>query len=205
MRPAGGDALPRPAATLAALHRVTLAAQVFGSARNAVTWTVNGIANGNGTVGQICVVASSPCQPLMSGSNLQVDFQAPGAIPTPNPVTVQAASVADTTRSATAQITVINRVLVTVLPSTVTLPPLAVQAFAATVLGTGNQSVVWQVQGTACSAGAPCGTIDANGTYTAPGAAPSPDAVQNVAISEDHSLQSGTAHAPHATRPEHFG
>ncbi len=194
-----GVSLSPATATLAALHRVTLAAQVFGSANNAVTWTVNGMANGNGTVGQICVVASSPCQPLMSGSNLQVDFQAPGAIPTPNPVTVQAASVADTTRSATAQITVINRVLVTVLPSTVTLPPLAVQAFAATVLGTGNQTVVWQVQGTACSAGAPCGTIDASGTYTAPGAAPSPDAVQIVAISADDSLQSGTANVTIAT------
>lgn len=129
----------------------------------------------------------------MSGNNLQVDYQAPGAIPTPNPVTVPATSVADSTRNASALITVLNHVLVTVLPSTVTLAPLAVQAFAATVLGTSNQNVVWQVQGTACSAGAPCGSIDANGTYTAPGAAPSPNALRVVAISADDTSQSGAA------------
>jgi hypothetical protein len=199
IQPGVGVSLSPGIATLAGLHRVTLTAQVFGSANNAVTWSVNGIANGNGTVGQICVVASNPCQPLGSGNNLQVDYQAPGAIPTPNPVTVQATSVADTTRNATALITVLNHVLVTVLPSTVTLAPLAVQAFAATVLGTSNQSVVWQVQGTACSGGALCGTVDANGIYTAPGAAPSPNAVRIVAISADDSLQSGTADVTIAT------
>lgn len=187
--------------TLAILRRVTLSAQVFGSANNAVTWTVNGIPNGNGTVGQICVVASNPCQPLMSGSNLQVDFEAPGSTPTPDPVTVRATSVADATRSATALITVINRLVVTVMPSSLTLAPLAVQSFVATVLGTSNQNVVWQVQGAACSVGAPCGTIDANGTYTAPGAAPSPDAIQIVAVSSDDPLQSGMANAAIATGP----
>jgi hypothetical protein len=199
IQPGVGVSLFPGIATLAGLHRVTLTAQVFGSSNSAVTWSVNGIANGNGTVGQICVVASNPCQPLGGGNNLQADYQAPGAIPSPNPVTVQATSVADTTRNATALITVLNHVLVTVLPSTVTLAPLAVQAFAATVLGTSNQGVVWQVQGTACSAGAPCGSIDANGTYTAPGAAPSPNALQVVAISADDSLQSGIANVTIAT------
>jgi hypothetical protein len=199
IKPGVGVSLLPAIATLAGLHRVTLTAQVFGSANTAVTWSVNGIANGNGTVGQVCVVASDPCQPLGSGNNLQVDYQAPGAIPSPNPVTVQATSVADVTRNATALLTVINHVVVTVLPSTVTLAPLAVQAFAATVLGTSNQSVVWQVQGTACSAGAPCGSIDANGIYTAAGAAPSPDALQIVAISADDSLQSGIANVIIAT------
>jgi hypothetical protein len=197
--PGVGVTLTPGTVTLAGLHRVTLAAQVFGSANTAVTWSVNGITNGSGTVGQICVVASNPCQPLMSGSNLQVDYQAPGAIPSLNPVTVQATSVADITRHATSQITVINHVVVTVQPASVTLAPLAVQAFAATVLGTSNQSVVWQVQGTACSAGAACGSIDASGTYTAPGAAPSPDSVAIVAISSDDSLQTGTANVTIAT------
>ena len=198
IQPGVGVSLLPAIATLAGLHRVTLTAQVFGSS-NAVTWSVNGIANGNGTVGQICVVASNPCQPLPAGNNLQVDYQAPGAIPAPNPVTVQATSVADSTRNATALITVLNHVLVSVLPSAVTLAPLAVQAFAATVLGTSNQNVVWQVQGTACSTVGACGSIDANGTYTAPGAAPSPNSVQIVAISADDTLQSGTANVTIAT------
>ena len=199
IQPGVGVNLSPGVATLAGLHRGTLTAQVFGSSNSAVTWSVNGIANGNGTVGQICVVASNPCQPIISGNNLQVDYQAPGAIPTPNPVTVQATSVADSTRNASALITVLNHVLVTVLPSTVTLAPLAVQAFAATVLGTSNQNVVWQVQRTACTGGASCGSIDASGTYTAPGAAPSPNAVRIVAISADDSLQSGSANVTIAT------
>jgi len=185
--------------TLAGLHRVMLTAQVFGSFNTAVTWSVNGVANGSGNVGQICVAASNPCQPLMSGNNLQVDYQAPGAIPSTNPVTVRATSVADTTRSATAQITVINHVVVTVQPATVTLAPLAVQGFAATVLGTSNQSVVWQVQGAACSLAPACGMIDANGIYTAPGAAPVPNVLHVVAISADDVLQSGAANVTIAT------
>jgi hypothetical protein len=193
IQPGVGVSLSPGTATLAANHRVTLSAQVFGSASTAVTWSVNGIANGNGTVGQICVTASNPCQPLLSGSFSQVDYLAPGAIPSPNPVTVRALSVADVTRGATSQITVINHVVVSVLPPSVTLAPLAVQDFAATVLGSSNQSVVWQVQGTACAAGAACGAIGANGVYTAPGAAPSPDAVQIVAISADDASQSGAA------------
>src|SRR4029077_3624236 len=156
--------------------RITLTAQVFGSANSAVAWTVNGFTNGTGTVGQICVRATTPCQPLPAGNNLQVDYQAPGAIPSPNPVTVRATSLADTTRSATAQITVINHVVVTVLPATVTLAPLAVQGFSATVRGASNQSGVWQLQATACSVPGACGTIDANAISTAPGSAPTPNA-----------------------------
>jgi hypothetical protein len=160
---------------------------------------VNGFANGTGTVGQICAVASNPCQPLTTGNNLQVDYQAPGAIPSPNPVSVHATSLVDTTRSASAQITVINHVVVTVQPSTATLPPLAVQGFSATVLGASNQSVVWQIQGSACSVAGACGAIDANGVYAAPGSAPSPDAVAIVAISADDPQQSGLANLAIAT------
>jgi hypothetical protein len=199
IQPGVGVTLSPGTATLAGNHRVTLTVQVFGASTNAVTWTVNGIANGSGGVGQICVAASNPCQPLTTGSNLQVDYQAPGAIPSPNPVTVRATSVADATRSATAQITVINHVIVTVLPATVTLAPLAVQGFSATVLGTSNQSVVWQIQGTACSAPGACGAIDANGTYIAPGAAPAPNTFTIVAVSADDPSQSGLANITIAT------
>jgi hypothetical protein len=149
IQPGVGVTLSPSTYTLAGNHRVTLTAQVFGSANSAVTWTVNGLTNGTGNVGQICVVGSNPCQPLSAGNNLLVDFQAPGTIPTPNPVTVRATSVADASRSATSQITLINHDVVTVLPSTVTLAPLVVQQFSATVLGANNQAVVWQIQGTA--------------------------------------------------------
>jgi hypothetical protein len=199
IQPGVGVTLSPSTATLAGNHRVALTAQVFGSTNTAVTWTVNGFANGTGNVGQICVVASNPCQPLSAGNNLQVDFQAPGTIPTPNPVTVRATSVADPTRSATSQITLINHVVVSVLPSTATLAPLAVQQFSATVLGANNQAVLWQIQGTACALAGACGVIDANGIYTAPGSAPSPNTFTIVAISSDDPQQSGSAKVTIAT------
>jgi hypothetical protein len=185
--------------TLAANHHVTLTAQVFGTPNTGVSWSVNGIAEGNASLGQICVVASSPCQPITSTSVLQVDYLAPGAIPQPNPVSVMATSVADNTKNASAQITVINHVLVSVQPQSITLAPLAVQAFTATVLGTSNQSVVWQVQGSACASAGVCGLVDAMGDYTAPGSPPAPDALQVVAISSDDTTQSGSANVTIST------
>lgn len=179
--------------TLAANHRVTLTAQVFGTTNMGVTWNVGGVSGGNAALGQICVVGSNPCQTIAGTAALQVDYLAPGAIPQPNPVSVTATSTADTTKSASSQITVINHVLVSVLPASVTLSPLAVQAFTASVLGTSNQSVVWQIQGTACANAGVCGSIDALGNYTAPGSAPSPDTLQVVAVSSDDTTQTGAA------------
>jgi hypothetical protein len=146
-------------ATLAANHRVTLSAQVSGASNAGVLWSVNGIPGGNTTFGQICAVGSNPCQTATSATNQQVDYLAPGAIPSPNPVSASAVSVADSTKGASAQITVINHVLVAVEPGSVTLAPLAVQGFTASVLGTSNQNVIWQVQGAACLTADICGTI----------------------------------------------
>jgi hypothetical protein len=111
--------LSRAADTLAANHRVTLIAQVFRTTNTGVSWSVNGVTDGNTSLGQICVVGSSPCQRVSNGSALQVDYLVPGAIPQPNPVSVAATSAVDATRSATAQITVINHVLVSVQPASV--------------------------------------------------------------------------------------
>jgi hypothetical protein len=185
-------------ATLAANHRVTLTAQISGASSTAATWNVNGIPGGNATVGQICIVGSNPCQAVTGTSTLQVDYLAPGAIPSPNPVSVQIVTVADTTKFASAQITILNHVLVSVLPGSVTIAPLSVQGFTASVLGTANQNVVWQVQGTGCT-GVLCGSVDANGTYTAPMSAPSPNALQVVAVSSDDTTQSGQANVTIST------
>jgi hypothetical protein len=186
-------------ATLAANHRVTLKAQVNGTLNTGVNWSVNGIAGGNTAFGQICAVGSNPCQTVTNTTASQVEYLAPGTIPSPNPVSAAAVSEADSTKSASAQITVINHVLVSVQPGSVTLSPLAVQGFTASVLGTGNQNVVWQVQGAACSIAGICGAINTNGTYTAPSAAPTPDAIQVVAISSDDTSQSGMANVTIST------
>jgi hypothetical protein len=107
-------------------------------------------------------------------------------------VSVQAVSAADNTKRASSQITILNHVIVSILPGSATLAPLSVQGFIASVLGTANQNVVWQIQGTGCTNGV-CGSIDANGTYTAPSGPPSPDSLQVVAVSSDDATQSGSA------------
>ncbi len=188
-----------PTYTLAANHRVTLTVQANGTANTGVSWTVNGVPGGSSVLGQVCAFGLSPCQIVTNSTASQVDYLAPGAIPLPNPVSVTAVSAADSTKSASTQITVINHVLVSVQPATVTLAPLAVQGFQAAVLGTSNQSVVWQVQGTACSTAGACGTLDSSGNFTAPSAAPSPNAIQVVAISSDDPTQSGSANVSLST------
>lgn len=186
--------------TLAANHRVTLAVQVNGTSNAAVNWNVNGVPGGNAILGQICVTGSNPCQSATSTTASSVDFLAPGSIAPPNPISVTAVSGADPTKSASAQITVINHVLVSVQPANATLAPLAVQSFQASVLGTANQNVTWQVQGAACAAGA-CGTVNASGIFTAPASVPLPNNIQVVAISSDDPTQSGTANVTIAGGP----
>ncbi len=181
-------------ATRAINHRLTLTAHLNGLSSDAITWSVNGIPGGNSTFGTICVVASNPCQNSTDPNATQVDYLAPGLVPTPDPVTVQAASATNSTKSATAQITIINHDTVSILPSSVALAPAQVQQFTATVAGASNQNVVWQIQGSACSASAStCGAITQDGIYIAPASAPSPDAIQIVAISSDDTAQSATA------------
>jgi hypothetical protein len=182
-----------PTATLTVNSRLTLTAAQGGSSSGSFSWSVNGIPGGNATLGQICVTGSNPCQAFTTGSVTQVDFVAPGAIPSPNPVSVTVSSTANPSLSASAQITVANHVVVSVLPNSETLPPLGVQGFTASVLGTTNQSVIWQIQGSGCGTAGSCGSVDSSGTYTAPGIAPSPNTLQVVALSQADPTQSGAA------------
>jgi hypothetical protein len=133
-----------------------------------------------------------------------VDYLAPGGIPSPNPGSTTAVSAADSTKSASAQITVINHVLVSVQPANVTLSPLAVQGFQASVVGTTNQNVVWQVQGTACSTVGACGAVDANGIFTAPASLLHQNAIQVVAIGSDDPTQIGRCERDDFLTDEHL-
>ncbi len=180
-------------ASLAANRRVTLTVTENGTTGSSLVWSVNGISGGNSTVGELCVVASSPCQNVTSGTATQVDYIAPGAIPSSNPVSVQVAIAGNPAIYSSAQITVINHILVSVFPSSVTLPPLGVQGFTASVLGTSNQAVVWQVHGSGCASSGACGSVTPSGTFTAPATPPTPNTIQIVALSQDDSTQSGTA------------
>jgi hypothetical protein len=204
VQPGVGVSISPLIATVSANHRVTLFVQVSGTSNgdesSAVTWSVSGVSGGNTSLGQICAANSNPCS-LVTGSSsaAQVAYLAPGSLPSPNPLTVKAVSVADATKNATAQITIINHDLVSVLPGNVTLAPGAIQVFAASVLGTTNQSVVWQLHGAGCSSASACGAISSDGTYTAPGTPPAPNTLQVVAISSDDTTQSGAANVTIST------
>ncbi|HXR34201.1 MAG TPA: hypothetical protein VN830_10855 [Verrucomicrobiae bacterium] len=197
-----GLSISPPTATLAGNHRITLTASLYGAANNGLVWSVNGVSGGNTTLGQICVVGSSPCQILASGNSTQSDYLAPGAIPATNPVSVTVSSAGNPSLSGSAQITVINHVLVSVQPNNVTLPPLGVHGFTASILGTDNQNVVWQIRGTGCTSSGLCGSITPAGAYTAPGVAPTPDALTVVAISQDDTSQSGSASVTISNGPD---
>ena len=98
-----------------------------------VSWSVNGTAGGNATVG------------VIDNTGL---YTAPNALPVPNTVTVTAASVADPTQSAKASVTIVNPV-----PAISSISPATLSAGSGgttlTVAGTGfcPQSVV-QLGGT---------------------------------------------------------
>ena len=192
-----------PSASVAAFQRIPITPDVSGTTDAAVSWFVDGIANGNAAFGQICVSGSSPCEAPVGPLEGVVDYFAPASVPATNPVTLTAVSAADASRSNTAIITITGPsgpVSVTVSPAYIFLPPsssqLDTQQFVASIAGTANASVTWTVQsavaGHGCS-GTACGTIDSTGLYTAPNAAPSPNAITITATSQADTTKSSAA------------
>jgi hypothetical protein len=190
-------------ASIATGQRVTLTPTVINTSDTSVTWSVNGIANGNATVGQICQQASSPCVAPAGAGASSVDYLAPATAPTANPVAVTATSAADASRSASALITISGvheSVVVNISPAYAFVAPsggaASTQQFFTTVTGTTNTNVTWSVQsgvaGQGCS-GTACGSINSAGLYTAPTAAPSPNAVTVTATSQANRSDSASA------------
>jgi hypothetical protein len=102
--------------------------------------------------------------------------------PTPPSVTVAATSIAEPSKTASAIVTIVPAVGVTVTPASTSVVTGATQQFNASVVGTSNTAVTWNVQGAGCSATA-CGTITGAGLYTAPSAIPSPASITVTATS----------------------
>jgi hypothetical protein len=192
-----------PTATLAISQRMTFTPTVMNTTDTTVTWTVNGIASGNTAVGQVCQMGSNPCVAPAGAASGSVDFVAPQSVPATNPVVLTATSRADPSRSGSATIEITNAtgpVAVTISPPYAFIAPSngtpSTQQFFATVTGAANTSVSWSVQsvvsGQGC-AGAACGSVDASGLYTAPSAAPSPNAISVIATSQADSTKSASA------------
>jgi hypothetical protein len=150
-------ALSPGASTLKTGASLSFTATVSNSANAAVSWTVDGVANGNSVTGTI------------GGSGTTVSYTAPT---TPGSHTLMAASVADPTKTASAALTVQAQVpvAVTLSPASTSLSTGAATSFTATVSGTTNTAVAWSVDGVA-NGNSATGTVSGSGatvTYTAP-------------------------------------
>lgn len=132
-------------------------AAVTGSLNTSVNWTVNNIPGGNATVGTISIAGL---------------YTAPANLPAAM-ISVQAASQADPARFATAGVTVLSDVAVSVSPAAASVELGAQQQFTAAVSGSGspNTAVTWAVNGVA-GGDATLGSVDATGRYIAPSILP---------------------------------
>jgi hypothetical protein len=157
-------------------------ATVTGTSNTAVTWSVNGVAGGNATVGTITA---------------QGQYTAPRSLPANAQVTITAASQASAGAAGSATVTLTSDIVVNVSAGSLNVELGAQQQFTATIQSAGNPitAVMWSVSGTGCS-GAACGTIDTTtGLYTAPQILPSPASVTVRATSQADASKSGTATA----------
>ncbi|WP_285727237.1 hypothetical protein, partial [Geothrix rubra] len=111
---------------------LSLTATVTGTTDTSVTWSVDGFQDGNATVG------------TLTGSGSTVTYTAPAAAGTHS---VTATSNADSTKKASAAITIQAGVLVTVTPGSATLNSAATLTLTAAVTGTTNTAVTWTVDG----------------------------------------------------------
>ncbi len=190
-------------ATVQVGQRASFAANLTSTSDTDVSWVVNGVPNGNPTFGQICQSGSSPCVAPTGPSSSSVDYLAPAAPPTVDPVTVTAVSQADPSKigSAIVSVTGISTPLsISVSPFYAFVPhstsTLSTRQFFVTVTGSGNTAVTWSVQsaiaGQGCG-GAACGSVDANGVFTAPTVAPSPNAISIIATSQADNTKSASA------------
>jgi hypothetical protein len=84
------------------------------------------------------------------------------------------------------------QIAVQVTPSQANVKAAGSQVFQASVTGTSNHSVVWQVNGVPGGAAA-TGMIDATGFYTAPDTIPSPPTVTITAVSQADTSKSASA------------
>jgi hypothetical protein len=141
------------AASVAVGNTQQFAATVTGTSNTAVTWTVLGGA-ANGTI---------------SSTGL---YTAPATVPNPPQVTVNATGQADSTKSASATVTVTGPpTSVSVSPGAATVANFGTQQFTASVNGLPSTAVTWEVNSIA-GGSQTIGFISTNGLYVAPSGVP---------------------------------
>jgi len=167
-------------AAVATASAGTFTATVTGTSNTAVAWSLTGA----GCSGASCGTLAT--------SSLTAVYSAPNVAPSPANINVVATSMADASKTASASVTIMPVVAVSVTPGSTSIGTGATQQFNASVVGTSNTAVTWSAQGAGCSASA-CGTVDSAGLYTAPSAVPSPSTVTVTATSTADPSKIGSA------------
>lgn len=152
-------------------------AQVTGTSNTSVSWSISGAG-----------CSGSGCGAITSAGL----YTAPAIIPNPAVVTVTVTSQADTTKSASAEVSIATPVSITIAPTTALITVGAQRQFQATVTGSSNVGVTWTVSGAGC-AGSTCGTVSSSGLYTAPTTVPNPPTVKVTATAQADTTQSASA------------
>jgi hypothetical protein len=158
------------------------AATVTGTSNTTVTWTMSGAGCSGGACGTI------------SGGGL---YTSPASVPSPATLTVTVTSVADPTKSTSASVTIVaaTAVLLSISPTSASVPTAGTDSFKATVTGSTNTAVTWSLTGAGCS-GSSCGTLatsSLSAVYQAPAVAPAPANVNVVATSMANPSKSASA------------
>lgn len=182
------------AATVAVAQSQKFTATVTESAKGA-TWTLT-------QGGMACSPGCGTIAPASTASGAPATYMAPATMPVSGTVTVTATSVENTSKSASATVTLTSQAAgpVAVTPSAATVEVFTTTPFSATINGQPSTAVTWQVNG-ATGGNTTTGTISANGLYSAPHslsnsiipANGAPVTVQIAAVSTANTSNVGTA------------
>ncbi len=133
----------------------TVSVSGTGGAAAGVTWSVNGIAGGNSTVGTIATTSATTAL-----------YTAPSAPPSPPTVTVTATSAADSSKTGNASATITCAATNSISPLLASVSLGQPQAFAASFCLAVGATIVWDVNGIA-GGNLTLGTVVPSGVATA--------------------------------------
>ncbi len=157
---------------------VQFTAVVQNAIDSSVTWSVSGLGCGGSSCGTISTTGF---------------YTAPSAAPSVPAISVTATSVEDTATSDSVTATIVSVSNgVTITPKTLTISRGATQQFSASVAGSTDQTVYWEVNGTR-GGDSVHGLISEGGVYIAPTTVPSPSTVTVTAVSFADATKSDTA------------
>lgn len=153
----------------AGTYAATVAPVAGSNPNGAVNWSVNGVLNGDATVGQICALGTVACAAPSGPLTAAVEYRAPLVAPANPVMTLTATSAADPAKGASLLITLNTIVGVSVSPSSgVAIALDGSLPFTATVSGTVDQRVVWDVNGVVGGMQATTGAISNPPSLTGP-------------------------------------